>query len=93
MQPEQIKSCGWLRSSVFALFGAYFLYQYVQGGDRAHLISAIGFALILPNTFLHPVNWRRPADTARNKHIHPALTVLSLIGTVLIVTGLIMAWR
>ena len=93
MQIEPKQSRGWLRSSIFALAGAYFLYEYLRGGQLAHLISAVGFALILPNTFLHPVNWRNPADTSRNKNIHPVLTVLSLIGTVMIISGLIMAWR
>ena len=93
MQTEEKKPRGWIRSAVFALAGAFFLYEYLHLGERAHLISAIGFALILPNTFLNPVNWRRPGETGRNKKVNPALTVVSLIGTVMIISGLVMAWR
>jgi len=83
---------GWLRTAAFAVAGAYFLYSYVQTRELSLLLSAIGFAMILPNTFLHPFNWRHPSDTSRHKNTHPALTLFSLVGTVLIVTGLVMQW-
>lgn len=69
-----------------------FLYLYLQSRQAHFLLTAVGFALILPNTFLHPVNWRRPTDTSRHKATHPALTLLSLLGAVLIVVGLVMQW-
>ena len=92
MQAESQPPRGWLRTIVFAVAGAFFLYSYLQTRQLPYLLSAVGFALILPNTFLHPVNWRRPTDTSRHKNTHPAMTLLSLLGAVLIVVGLVMSW-
>lgn len=83
---------GWLRTSVFAIAGIYFLYLHSQTRELSFLISAIGFALILPNTFLHPVNWRSPIKSTGSRP-HPGLTLLSFTGTILILVGLVMQWR
>ena len=86
------KPRGVLRTIAFAAAGAWFLYLYLQTWQVPYLLTAAGFALILPNTFLHPVNWRQPTDTSRHKSTHPVLTLLSLAGAVLIVIGLAMQW-
>jgi len=92
MSQSTAKLRGVLRTAVFAAFGILFLYFYLQTHQVPFLLTALGFALILPNTFLHPVNWRRPTDTSRHKATHPLLTLASLLGTTLIVVGLVMQW-
>ena len=83
---------GVLRTAVFAAAGILFSYFYLQTHQVAYLLTAVGFALILPNTFLRPVNWRKPTETSRHKDAHPLLTVLSLVGAILIMVGLVMQW-
>ncbi len=92
MQAGSKPSRGWLRTLVFTVAAAYFLYSYLQTGQLHYLLVAVGFILILPNTFLHPVNWRQPNDTSRHKSTHPALIIFSLLGALLIVIGLVMMW-
>jgi len=92
MPQSASKPRGVFRTSMFAAAGILFLYLYLRTHQVPYMLTAIGFALILPNTFLHPVNWRAPTDTSRHKATHPLLTILSLVGAVLIVVGLVMQW-
>ena len=93
MSTETVQKRGWLRAILFGGFGLYFLYIYLQTRELEYLLTTAGFALILPNTFLHPVNWRRPGTTIGSTRPHPALTLSALAGTICIVAGLIMQWR
>ena len=90
-QVEQKAKRGWLRTAVFAIAGLFFLIDYLQTRQTGSLLSTIGFAMILPNTFLHPVNWRKPTTSVGKPHF--ALTLLSLAGTICIVSGLFMQWK
>ncbi len=92
MQVEQKQKRGWLRTAIFALAGIFYLYQYVQTQQIPLLITAIGFAMILPNTFLHPVNWLNPMKAGGTKP-NPALTLLTFVGAICIIGGLIMQWQ
>jgi hypothetical protein len=71
MPQSASKPRGVLRTAAFAAAGLLFLYLYLQTRQVPYLLTTIGFALVLPNSFLRPVNWRTPTDTSRHRvHIH-----------------------
>jgi hypothetical protein len=92
MQATSRASRGWLRTTAFAIAGAYSLNLYLRMSELPHLLLAIGFFMVLPNTFLHPVNWRQPTGTSRQRDASPVLTLLSLLGIALITIGLVVQW-
>ena len=92
MPTETTQKRGWLWTIVFSIVGLYFLYSYIHTREPGNLLTALGFALILPNTFLHPVGSRRPGTTIGVKRPHPALRLAALAGTICIFAGLIIEW-
>ena len=91
MQTERNQKRGWLRTTVFTAAGVFYFLEYLKTHQIAMLITAAGFAMILPNTFLHPVNWLSPTKAGGVKP-HPALTLLTLVGGISIIVGLVMQW-
>jgi len=92
MPAETTKKRGWLWTVVFIIVCLYFLYSYLQTRELGNLLVAVGFVVILPNTFLYPVGSRRPATAVSSKRPLLAIKLAALAGTVLIFAGLIVEW-
>ncbi len=85
MPSDAKTSYGWARSIVFAIAGVYCFYSYVRTHQVYDLLSALGFVFIIPNAFLHPVDWMRlTAASGDNRH-RLVLTILSAVGAALII--------
>lgn len=87
---------GWLLAILFAAFGLLNIadYFYASREDIHRIVSGVGFLLMAPHAFFHPIRFTKPirAQFEGPSRALTPLDGLAVIGVVFLVAGLMMRW-
>lgn len=93
---EQSKERGWVWAILFVAIGAINIADWLYGArtNTYHFLFGLGFLLVAPQAFLHPI--RLTAPLRGQFKIKPRASTpidwLAIAGIVLLVSGLVVRW-
>jgi len=83
----------WLWVAIFAVLSLLHLLGWYRKGDALELVRAIGFALLIPHSWLFPA-WPRSESSASPKRsaVRFVSLTLWLVGASMVIYALVRSW-
>lgn len=84
---------GWAFPGLCVVLGIYFLADYFYAGGVHRAVFGLGFLMLVPSLFLHPVPMRTPMAALFTQPRRPTnWDWVAIAGTFVLIAGIVLRW-